>query len=117
MRNKIEVNGIKLYAHHGCLDEEALIGGHYVVDVSLYTNFQDAAETDNLSQTVDYVDINRIVTEEMGIRSKLIEHVGKRIFDRIKNELQPIDSLSVKITKLTPPINGDVENVAIAIED
>lgn len=117
MRNRIEVNGIKLYAHHGCLDEEALIGGHYVVDVSLYTDFSNAAETDSLSQTVDYVDINRIVTEEMAIRSKLIEHVGKRIYDRIKSELNSIDSLSVKITKLTPPINGDVENVAITIED
>lgn len=29
----IEVNGIRVFAYHGCLDEEARIGGHYLVDV------------------------------------------------------------------------------------
>jgi dihydroneopterin aldolase len=57
------------------------------------------------------------VFEEMGIRSKLIEHVGKRIIDRLKNEIQQIESIRVKIIKICPPINGDVENVAIIIEE
>ncbi len=117
MKHKIEVIGIKLYAFHGCLDEEARIGGHYVVDVEIYTDFSVAATTDDLSKTVDYVNVNSIVAEEMAIRSKLIEHVGHRIFNRIKNELSGVEKLKVKITKLTPPINGDVTSVAIVIED
>jgi dihydroneopterin aldolase len=116
MKHKIEVNGIKLYAFHGCLEEEARIGGHYVVDVSISTNFSLAAKTDDLSKTVDYVAVNTIVKEEMAIRSKLIEHVGQRIFSRIKIELKAISELSVKITKISPPINGDVDSVAIVIE-
>jgi dihydroneopterin aldolase len=117
MKQVIEVNGIQLYAHHGCLPEEALIGGHYVVDIALLTDFQTAAETDELNQTVDYVAINQIVKDEMAIRSKLIEHVGERINVRIRKELRGIHQLRVKITKLTPPINGDVKNVAIIISD
>jgi dihydroneopterin aldolase len=116
MKHKIEVNGIKLYAFHGCLEEEARIGGHYVVDVTISTDFSLAAETDDLSKTVDYVAVNAIVNEEMAIRSKLIEHVGQRIFSRIKNEMKGVSELSVKITKISPPINGDVSNVAILIE-
>jgi dihydroneopterin aldolase len=116
MKRKIEVNGIKLYAFHGCLEEEARIGGHYVVDVAISTDFSLAAETDDLSKTVDYVAVNAIVNEEMAIRSKLIEHVGQRIFSRIKNEIKGVSELSVKITKISPPINGDVSNVAILIE-
>ncbi len=116
MKHKIEVNGIKLYAFHGCLEEEARIGGHYVVDVAISTDFSLAAETDDLSKTVDYVAVNAIVKEEMAIRSKLIEHVGQRIFSRIKNEMKGVSELSVKITKISPPINGDVSNVAILIE-
>ncbi|MFM6934842.1 MAG: dihydroneopterin aldolase [Flavobacteriales bacterium] len=117
MKQVIEVNGIQLYAHHGCLPEEERIGGHYVVDIALLTDFQSAAETDELTQTVDYVAINQIVKEEMAIRSKLIEHVGERINIRIRKELIGILQLRVKITKLTPPINGDVKNVAIVISD
>ena len=116
MKQQIEVNGIQLYAFHGCLEEEGRIGGHYIVDVSLTTDFTRAALSDDLTQTVDYVDINRIVSEEMAIRSKLIEHVGQRISRRIYQELKAIEKLKVKITKLCPPINGDVQNVAIIIK-
>ncbi|MGB1518071.1 MAG: dihydroneopterin aldolase [Crocinitomicaceae bacterium] len=114
--NRIEVNGIKLYAYHGCLKEEGVIGGHYVVDVTIDTDFSVAAETDDLSNTVDYVDVNRIVTEEMAIRSKLIECVGWRIVEKIK-ALDNVANVTVKVTKLSPPINGDVNNVAIIIQE
>ena len=114
--NRIEVNGIKLYAYHGCLKEEGVIGGHYVVDVTIDTNFSVAAETDDLSNTVDYVDVNRIVTEEMAIRSKLIECVGWRIVEKI-NALKNVANVTVKVTKLSQPINGDVNNVAIIIQE
>ena len=117
MKNIIEVNGIRLYSFHGCLEEEGLIGGNYIVDVRLKTDFSAAAKSDNLSETIDYVDINKIVAEEMSLRSKLIEHVGKRIIDRIKKESVGTEKVRVKITKLCPPINGDVENVAIIIEE
>jgi len=116
VKHTIEVNGIKLYAHHGCLAEEEAIGGHYVVDVHMTTDFSQAAEHDLLHKTIDYVDVNRIVKEEMAIRSKLIEHVGQRIVNRLKNELTGLALLRVKVTKITPPINGDVDNVAIIIE-
>ena len=116
MIHTVEVNGIKLYAFHGCLPEEGKIGGHYIVDVSVKTDFSEAALTDELIKTVDYVDINKIVEEEMAIRSKLIEHVGQRIVTRVKSEIENIHSLKVKVTKICPPINGDVDNVAIIIE-
>jgi dihydroneopterin aldolase len=117
MKHTIEVNGIKIYAFHGCLPEEGEIGGHYSVDVMLNTNFTEAAQTDELKKTVDYVDVNKIVYEEMAIRSKLIEHVGQRIINRLKSEIDNIDFIKLKVTKICPPINGDVDNVAIIIEE
>lgn len=116
MKNTIEINGIKIYAFHGCLPEEEKIGGHYKVDVMLSTDFSSAALDDDLTKTIDYVEVNRIVFEEMSVRSKLIEHVGQRIIDRLKKEIIQIYSIRVKIIKISPPINGDVENVAIIIE-
>ncbi|MFT5779967.1 MAG: dihydroneopterin aldolase [Crocinitomicaceae bacterium] len=117
MKHIIEVNGIKCYAHHGCLEEEEAIGGHYIVDVSMTTDFSGAAQSDDLSKTIDYVHVNMIVNQEMAIRSKLIEHVGQRIVNRLQSELQAIHSLRLKLIKLSPPINGDVDNVAIIIEE
>lgn len=117
MKNHIQVNGIRVYAHHGCLPEETKIGGNYIIDVELETNFLKAAINDSLNDTIDYVVINNIVLEEMEIPSKLIEHVGYRIYQRIKRESNTIDKLTIKITKICPPINGDVANVSIIISE
>jgi dihydroneopterin aldolase len=116
MKHKIFVEGIKCYAFHGCLDEEARIGGNYIVDVELHTDFSQAALHDTLADTIDYVQVNEIVVAEMAIRSKLIEQVGQRIVNRLQEELNGILALKVKITKICPPINGDVDSVAISIE-
>jgi dihydroneopterin aldolase len=117
MKQSIQVNGIKIYAFHGCLPEEGKIGGNYLVDIWMETDFQLAAETDTLENTIDYVIVNKIVTEEMAIRSKLIEHVGYRIIENLKSTLNNLHLVKVKITKICPPINGDVDNVAIIIEE
>lgn len=117
MKHTIEVVGIKLYAYHGCLPEEGKIGGHYTVDISITTDFTASFTSDELEDTVDYVAINSIVQEEMKIRSKLIEHVGHRIIQRLKAKIKNIHSAKVKIIKHCPPIGGDVDNVAIIIED
>jgi dihydroneopterin aldolase len=117
MKHKIEVNGIQLYAFHGCLEEEARIGGKYQVDVEIITDFTEASLTDDLSKTVDYVAVNTIVAEEMAIRSKLIEHVGARILNRLKVEIKHPATYKVRIVKISPPINGDVLNVAVILED
>ena len=117
MTHIIEVNNIRLYAYHGCLEEEGKIGGNYSVDVKMKTDFSKAANTDELAATIDYVQVNKIVSEEMAIRSKLIEHVGQRIINRMMREINGLLGYSVKVTKICPPINGDVDNVAIIIED
>lgn len=116
MINIIKVNKIKLYAYHGCLPEEGLIGGNYEVNVILHTNFMEAAKTDDLSKTIDYVLVKKIVAEEMAIRSKLIEEVALRIQNRFQKELNHLEKSSIEIVKLSPPINGDVESVSVTIE-
>lgn len=117
MINIIRVNKIRMHAYHGCLEEEARIGGHYEVNVVLHTDFMEAAQSDNLEKTIDYVHVNRIVKEEMAIRSKLIEDVALRIHTRFKAELKKLKKASVEIVKLSPPINGDVESVSVILED
>jgi len=111
----IEVNNIKLYAFHGCLDEEAKIGSEYRVDIKVSANLQTSADSDALVDTVDYVHLNYIVKQEMVIRSKLLEHVAQRILDRIFNELPMVQKARVSVAKINPPIGGNVEDVTIIL--
>ncbi len=107
----IKLTNIRLHAHHGCLKEESIIGSEYRVDISLTTDLKKAAVTDNLADTVDYVHINHIVKEEMAIPAQLLEHVSKRIMDRVYIELPTVDEIEISVSKINPPIGGDVEMV------
>ena len=112
----IKLTNIRTFSFHGCLEEEAKIGSNYRVDLTIKTNLEPSAKTDELTDTVDYVDLNRIVVEEMAIRAKLLEHVAKRIIDRVLKELLMVTKIKVEVTKLNPPIGGDVEGVTIIMK-
>jgi len=113
--NTIHLKNIKVYAFHGCLVEEGQIGSEYLVNLTVKANLDAAAKSDSLDDTVDYVHLNKIVKEEMDVRSKLLEHVGKRIIDRIFTENLLVTQAKVDVAKVNPPINGDVASVSVTM--
>lgn len=113
----IKVENIRVYAYHGCLKEETKIGSDYRVDLEVKADLQASAKTDELSDTVDYVFLNRIIKDEMAVPSKLLETVAKRILDRIFSEDHMVKKATVWVSKINPPLGGDVESVTIKMTD
>ena len=115
--NLIKVHGIRTYSFHGCLKEETKIGGNYIVNIDVFCNFKKAAENDDLSMTVDYLDIKNIVISEMKNNQKLIESVAYNIIEKIKSTFSIVQKCKVEIQKINPPINGDVVYVSVVVEE
>ena len=113
----IKLKNIRTYSYHGCLIEEGRIGSDYIVNLEVKTDLRKSSISDNLIDTVDYVLLNTIVVEEMAIRSDLLEHVAHRIIIRIFEEVPAISRIIVAVSKLNPPIGGDVEAVTIEMEE
>jgi dihydroneopterin aldolase len=113
----IKLKNIRTYSYHGCLIEEGKIGSDYTVDLEVKTDLRKSAVSDDLKDTVDYVFLNRIVVEEMEIRAHLLEHVAHRIIKRIFKEVAAISRITLAVSKLNPPIGGDVEAVTIEMEE
>ena len=113
----IKLKNIRIYANHGCLEEETKIGSDYRVDLLVKANLLPSAASDALEDTVDYVFLNRIVREEMIIPSKLLETVAKRILNRIINESELVEEVVVWVSKINPPIGGDVDSVTIKMAE
>jgi len=109
----IRVTNIRVYAYHGCLAEETKIGSDYLVNISVTADLSKSAASDMLEDTVDYVFLNQVVKEEMAIASKLLETVCDRILTRFMQENHLINTATVAISKLNPPIGGDVERVTV----
>ena len=113
----ITLKNIRTYSYHGCLIEEGKIGSDYSVDLEIKTDLKKSCLSDDLKDTVDYVVLNKIVVEEMAIRSHLLEHVGQRIITRIFKEIPTITRIILAVSKLNPPIGGDVEAVTITLDE
>ena len=113
---KIYLRNISLYSYHGCMDEEKKIGSDYVVNLKVETDLSASSKSDNLADTVDYVNLYSIVKEEMDQRAKLLETVADRIINRVLKEHPDVIKASVKVAKKNPPIGGNVEEVAVKRE-
>lgn len=109
----IKVENIRVFANHGCLGEETIIGSDYRVDLKVKASLKKSAATDNLEDTVDYVLLNKIVKDEMATPCKLLETVASRILNRVLNESDMVQKASVSVSKINPPIGGDVDSVSI----
>ncbi|MGA0048493.1 MAG: dihydroneopterin aldolase [Flavobacteriaceae bacterium] len=110
---KIFLKNIRLYAYHGCMDEEEKIGSDYIVNLTVTADLGSSSKSDRLLDTVDYVALHNIVKEEMKIRSKLLEHVAERILLRVMKEHASVKKATVMVSKRNPPIGGNVEEVAV----
>ena len=112
----IAVEGLQFYSHHGYHKEEQVLGGKYTVDIYMTTNIDEAAKTDDLKKTINYERIYQLTKAEMEIHAKLIEHVCKRILDRIKASYPELMHLKVRVSKHNPPLKGQVDRVFVELE-
>jgi dihydroneopterin aldolase len=108
----ITVEGIRVFAYHGHLPEEAVLGGHFIVNVWVEVNTVEVEKTDDLKHTVDYVKIIAIVKEQMAIRSNMIEHPAKRIIDAILH-LNKVQKVTVEVEKVLPPIDATFDKISV----
>ncbi|MFM1753181.1 MAG: hypothetical protein RLZZ236_120 [Bacteroidota bacterium] len=113
----IKLKNIRTFSYHGCLIEESKIGSDYRVDLEVKTDLRKSCASDKLADTVDYVLLNQIVVDEMAIRSELLEHVAHRIIVRVFAEAPSVSRIKIGVSKINPPIGGDVEVVTVELEE
>ena len=111
----ISIEGMEFYSYHGHYEEEQIIGNNFVLDLWFTVDTTKAQQQDVLENTVNYQSVYAIVKQEMGVNSKLIEHVAWRILKRSKDEFPLIESCWIKICKMNPPIGGQTEMVCVEL--
>jgi dihydroneopterin aldolase len=112
-QHTIKIKGIRVYAFHGCLEEEGRVGQEYEVNLNFELNFEEAAQNDDLTKTIDYVTVYEIVLQEMAVRSKLIETVAKRIHQRAVEAFPMATRIEVEVLKFGPPVGGIMGSAAV----
>lgn len=111
----ISVEGIRVFAYHGHLPEEAILGGHFIVNVWVTADTSEVETSDDLNETVDYVRIIEIVKDQMEIRADMIEVPAKRIVDAILS-LNRVQKAKVEVEKIQPPIDATFDKISVTTE-
>ena len=111
----ITLSGMEFFAYHGCFAEEQIIGNKFIVDLEFFASTENAEKNDDLTKTVNYQKVYEMVKAEMEIKSKLLEHVAKRVLDALYKGFPSIGGSKITVSKLNPPVGGKVGRVSITL--
>lgn len=111
----IEIEGLRLYARHGVMEQERRVGNLFEVNLSLRCASSEAGRGDDLSTTVSYAEVIDIVRDVMDEPSKLLENVAWRLRMEIEKRFPIIAGGSVSVRKLTPPCGADMRYAGVTL--
>jgi len=93
--------------------EEMKVGNEFEVDISLVCKSPKKLIT-SINQTVNYVEVYRIVQEEFAQRKLLLETLAMQIAERIHEQFAEVETLCITIRKMNPPITNFSGSVGIS---
>ncbi len=101
----VELKNLRFNAFHGIHEEEKILGNEYVV--SAMVRFQENTDVIvHVNDTVNYAAIYEIINRRMCIPTSLLETVAMETGSEIHQRFPQIQSVSLSITKMHPPIEG-----------
>ena len=115
MKVLIELENMEFRAFHGCYEQEKVVGNRFRVDLAIEVEAGEAAESDDLSKSVNYLKVYELVASQMKVTSNILENVAKRIADALYADFPRIEKLTVKVSKLAPPLGGKIEKVSVTV--
>lgn len=104
IQGRVFVEGLRMHARHGVLDQERRVGNDYVVSVWASLDLARATQTDDVDDTINYAMMADIVNEEMQTESNLVEHVAARIARSIIAQWPQVSHVGVRVMKENPPM-------------
>lgn len=111
----IELKNMTFHAGHGVSEQEKTVGNTFTVSLKLYLDLSIAGQSDRLEDTLDYAGVFEIVKKEMAVPSNLLEHVANRIIQAVKQTFPQIAKIQIRVAKLRPPVNGEMEKAVVKI--
>lgn len=93
-----------------------MVGADFEVSLRVDYDYSHALDSDELDDTISYADLCDIVRREMGVPSKLLEHVAGRIAKAVISSYPQAKRVGVKVVKLNPPMGADSNGAGVEVE-
>lgn len=114
-KSLIQLNNIRLYAYHGVMEQERIVGGWYNISLSIDYPLSKSLGTDDVADTLNYASVLEIARQEMLIPSNLLEHVAGRIAKSLIEKFPLIREVNIHLTKENPPMGCDTLGASVLL--
>ena len=116
-QGRFRVDGLELFAYHGCDPEERRNGQVFLLDMELKADFSLACAQDDLEDTVNYAGVIELVEQVfVGDPCNLIEHAAYRTASVILQEYPTLESVKIRVHKPDAPIRRTVSDISFELE-
>ena len=113
--DKITLTGVGCVGYHGVLESEKKTGQPFFVDITMFTNFQKSAGSDNINDTVNYAEVAETIRDVItGDSLDLIETLAEKIASVVL-ETFPLEAVELTVHKPKAPIEVTFADVAVTI--
>jgi 7,8-dihydroneopterin aldolase/epimerase/oxygenase len=113
--DRISLRNMKFFGYHGCYASEKETGQLFEVDVDLFADLSNAAVSDDLRQTVDYVDMFRRIRSVMEEeKHNLLERVATRIAE-VSLASEKVRNVTVRVRKPGVALGGVLDTVEVEV--
>lgn len=108
----IELRGLRFFAEHGMYAEEVKVGNQFEIDLCVI--YKAPKQTINsIEETVNYVEIYRIIEEEFSKHKYLLETCAMVICDKLHESFPEVKKITITVKKLSPPITKFTGSVGV----
>jgi 7,8-dihydroneopterin aldolase/epimerase/oxygenase len=115
MADCLHITNIRAYGYVGLYPEEQTLGQWFSVDLTVWLDTLQAAQTDDISHTYDYsVVVQEIQTLIQTVKFKLIERLAGAIADHVLQS-NLVEQVQVRLTKERPAIPHFTGSVTVDI--
>ena len=111
----IHLRQVRFHAFHGVLSQERQVGADFVLDLKVGYPLEQAMQSDEVTDTLNYAALYDLVAHEMQQPSKLLEHVAGRMAEAIGKTFPQVTSIDLELIKLNPPMGADCEGASVEI--
>ena len=111
----ISLRNVRFHAFHGVMPQERKVGADFLVNLRVGYPLEQAMQSDEVSDTLNYAALYEVVKAEMMQPSNLLEHVAGRIADAVVKRFPQVTSIDLDLTKQNPPMGADCDGAGVEI--
>ena len=116
MLTSISIKGLQTFGFHGLFEEERRLGQKFLFDIRGQLAHTHTHQDDALQASVRYdAVVEEVVNISEGQQFMTIEALGEAIARGLLTRFEPLQDVTVGVTKFSPPLRQTIQSAGIEV--